>query len=219
MVPMRLIRTDATNLGPVRAPFGIAIAYGVVCHASFIVGVGAMIVMMFFGMSRSLGRLDTPWSVAANLALLLQFPLAHSALLGRRGAKLLARAAPRPIGQDLATTTYATIASMQVALLFLGWSPSGIIWWQAQGFALTPLCTLYLVSWLFLLNAIRDAGFAQQIGLLGWWAVYRKVPPCYAPMPQRGLFRFCRQPIYVAFAMTLWTVPTWTPDSLKWRSS
>ncbi len=169
-----------------------------------------MIVMMFFGMSRSLGRLDTPWSVAANLALLLQFPLVHSALLGRCGAKLLARAAPRPIGQDLATTTYATIASIQVALLFLGWSPSGIIWWQAQGFALTTLCTL--VSWLLLLKAIRDAGFAQQIGLLGWWAVYRKVPPCYAPMPQRGLLR---QPIYVAFAMTLWTVPAWTPDQLE----
>ena len=215
MVPMRVIRTDATNSGPVWRRFGVAIAYGVVCHASFIVGVGAMIVMMFFGMSRSLGRLDTPWSVAANLALLLQFPLAHSALLGRRGAKLLARAPPRPIGQDLATTTYATVASMQVALLFLGWSPSGIIWWQAQGFALTTLCTLYLVSWLLLLKAIRDAGFAQQIGLLGWWAVYRKVPPCYAPMPQRGLFRFCRQPIYVAFAMTLWTVPTWTPDQLE----
>ena len=34
-------------------------------------------------------------------------------------------------------------------------------------------------------------------------------------MPQHGLFRFCRQPIYVAFAMTLWTVPTWTPDQLE----
>ena len=61
--------------------------------------------MMFFGMSRSLGRLDTPWSVAANLALLLQFPLAHSALLGRRGAKLLARSTqadwPRPCSDNL----------------------------------------------------------------------------------------------------------------------
>ena len=26
---------------------------------------------------------------------------------------------------------------------------------------------------------------------------------------------FCRQPIYVAFAMTLWTVPVWTPDQLE----
>jgi methanethiol S-methyltransferase len=31
-------------------------------------------------------------------------------------------------------------------------------------------------------------------------------------MPTLGLFRLIRQPIYVAFALTLWTVPVWTPD-------
>jgi 2-polyprenyl-6-hydroxyphenyl methylase/3-demethylubiquinone-9 3-methyltransferase len=33
-------------------------------------------------------------------------------------------------------------------------------------------------------------------------------------MPVTGLFRIVRQPIYVAFSLTLWTVPTWTPDQL-----
>ena len=33
-------------------------------------------------------------------------------------------------------------------------------------------------------------------------------------MPTRGLFRLRRQPIYVSFALTLWTVPVWTPDQL-----
>ncbi len=33
-------------------------------------------------------------------------------------------------------------------------------------------------------------------------------------MPTVGLFRIIRQPIYVAFAITLWTVPVWTPDQL-----
>ncbi len=33
-------------------------------------------------------------------------------------------------------------------------------------------------------------------------------------MPVTGLFRLTRQPIYVSFALTLWTVPTWTPDQL-----
>jgi protein-S-isoprenylcysteine O-methyltransferase Ste14 len=28
------------------------------------------------------------------------------------------------------------------------------------------------------------------------------------------LFRLIRQPIYVAFSLTLWTVPVWTPDQL-----
>jgi protein-S-isoprenylcysteine O-methyltransferase Ste14 len=33
-------------------------------------------------------------------------------------------------------------------------------------------------------------------------------------MPSHGLFRFCRQPIYASFALTVWTVPVWTPDQL-----
>jgi protein-S-isoprenylcysteine O-methyltransferase Ste14 len=30
----------------------------------------------------------------------------------------------------------------------------------------------------------------------------------------RGLFAACRQPIYLGFALTLWTGPVWTPDHL-----
>ena len=33
-------------------------------------------------------------------------------------------------------------------------------------------------------------------------------------MPTSGLVRIIRQPIYVAFALTLWAVPVWTPDQL-----
>ncbi len=80
--------------------------------------------------------------------------------------------------------------------------------------ALAALCALYAASWLLLLKSIVDAGFPLQTGLLGWWAVARGRAPVYPPMPRRGLFRLCRQPIYLSFALTLWTVPTWTPDQL-----
>jgi 2-polyprenyl-6-hydroxyphenyl methylase/3-demethylubiquinone-9 3-methyltransferase len=53
-----------------------------------------------------------------------------------------------------------------------------------------------------------------QTGSLGWWAVFRNVRPAYPGMPTRGLFRLCRQPIYLAFTCTVWTVPVWTPDQL-----
>jgi hypothetical protein len=38
-----------------------AVAYGVICHTLFAVGVGTMIAAMFFGMSRSFGRVPSPW--------------------------------------------------------------------------------------------------------------------------------------------------------------
>ena len=74
-----------------------------------------MIVAMFFGLSESLGTVPWPWAVLANAALIVQFPLAHSLLLTGRGGRLLARLIPGPHGQTLATTTYAIIASAQLA--------------------------------------------------------------------------------------------------------
>jgi ubiquinone biosynthesis O-methyltransferase len=192
----------------------IAVVYGILCHVLFSVAVATMIMAMFFGMSRSLGQVPAPWSALVNALLLAQFPFLHSLLLSPFGATLLTRLAPAAIGSRLATTTYAIVASIQVFLLFALWTPSGVIWWHAEGAMLWFLGGLYLASWLLLLKAIWDAGIALQTGFLGWWAVANRRAPVFPSMPTTGLFRIVRQPIYVAFALTLWTVPTWTPDQL-----
>jgi ubiquinone biosynthesis O-methyltransferase len=208
-------------LSPIPAPTetsktdrATAIAYGIVCHTLFVVGVGAMIVAMFFGMSRSFGRVPTSWSALTNAILLIQFPFLHSLLLSSLGPTMLKRLAPAVIGSRLATTTYAILASIQVLLLFALWTPSGVIWWSATGTVLWFMSGLYTAAWLLLLKAIWDAGLALQTGFLGWWAIANEQAPVYPPMPTIGLFRIVRQPIYVAFTLTLWTVPTWTPDQL-----
>jgi methanethiol S-methyltransferase len=192
----------------------VALLHGAACHAAFVLGVGTMMVAMFFGMSRSLGSLEPPFSLIANAVLLAQFPLAHSFLLTRAGRSLLARLAPEGTGTTLAPTTYVTIASLQILALFALWSPSGTIWWRAEGGSLAALSLLYACAWFLLGKAMLDAGLALQTGSLGWVALLRNRKPVYPKMPERGLFRLTRQPIYVAFALTLWTVPTWTPDQL-----
>jgi methanethiol S-methyltransferase len=192
----------------------IALCYGVTCHACFALGAGAMMVAMFFGMSRSLGTLRTPYSWIANAALLAQFPLAHSALLTSRGRRVLTRLAPRGTGATLATTTFATIAALQILALFALWSPSGTVWWRAHGAVAAVLVVLYATSWLLLSKSMMDAGLGLQTGGLGWIAMLRGRQPVYPAMPQTGLFRLTRQPIYVSFTLTVWTVPTWTPDQL-----
>lgn len=197
----------------VRRPI-VAICYGVVCHLCFLLGVGTMMATMYFGMSRSIGTVAQPWNWIANAALLIQFPLVHSLLLGTRGRALLGRLAPAGLGGTLSTTTYVTIASLQVFALFAFWSPTGIVWWQASGSALVGMSVLYSASWLLLGKSMADAGLALQTGSLGWVALFRGIKPVYPPMPVTGLFRLTRQPIYVSFTLTLWTVPTWTPDQL-----
>ena len=192
----------------------LALAYGLACHGLFVLGVGMMIFQMYFGMSRSFGTLIAPWSWAVNTLLILQFPLAHSLLLSKPGRKLLRYLAPPAYALGLSSTSYVIVASAQVLLLFSAWSFSGTLWWQASGAWVWALSLLYAASWLLLGKAILDAGITLQTGWLGWWSVFRNRPPAYPGMPARGLFRFCRQPIYLAFALTLWTVPTWTPDQL-----
>lgn len=199
---------------PGRGRIAIAFAYGLICHSIFAAAVMAMIVGMYFGMSRGLGQIPSPWNMVANAALLAQFPLMHSVLLTQKGSKLLTRLAPRTYGRTLSTTTYAVIASLQLLVLFALWTPSGTIWWQADGWAFVLMCLLYASAWMLLMKASFDAGAEVQSGALGWMSLVQNIKPVFPDMPTGGLFRIIRQPIYVAFALTLWTPPVWTPDQL-----
>jgi hypothetical protein len=158
-------------------------------------GVATMIAAMFYGMSRSLGRVAPPWTHFANAGLLLQFPLGHSLLLSGRGRKILGRLAPSAVASRMSTTAYVIVASLQVYLLFAFWTPSGIVWFRAEGVTLWALSGLYVAAWLLLLKAIWDAGPALQTGFLGWWAIFRNRAPVFPPMPTTGLFRLVRQPM------------------------
>jgi protein-S-isoprenylcysteine O-methyltransferase Ste14 len=211
-----LARLTAAALRPPSGAgrIALALAMGAVCHAVFAAAVLAMVVAMFFGLSESFGRVPWPWAALANAALIVQFPLVHSALLTGGGMRLLARLVPGRHGATLATTTYALIASAQLLALFALWTPSGIVWWRAEGAAFWAICAAYAASWLLLMKASFDAGAEVQSGALGWMSLMARVRPRFPDMPTHGLFAVIRQPIYVAFALTLWTVPVWTPDQL-----
>ena len=48
------------QFGTSRREAVVAVAFRVACHILFVLGVGTMMVAMFFGMSRCLGRLAAP---------------------------------------------------------------------------------------------------------------------------------------------------------------
>jgi hypothetical protein len=211
--PINLLRM-ALRPPPGGGRVTLALALGLICHTAFAAGVTAMIVSMFFDLSKSFGTVPWPWAALANATLIAQFPLAHSVLLTGAGGRWLARVVPGPHGVTLATTTYAIIASAQLVALFVLWTPSGIVWWRAEGAAFWAICAAYAASWLLLAKASFDAGAEVQSGALGWLSLMARTRPVFPDMPTVGSFRVIRQPIYVAFALTLWTVPVWTPDQL-----
>ncbi len=121
---------------------------------------------------------------------------------------------PRAIAPDMAPTVYVIIAAIQVGLLFALWTPSGTVWWQAEGALFYVFVALFLASWGLLGLSTLNAGIELQSGFNGWSAVYLGRRVRYPDMPTTGLFRFTRNPIYLSFALTTWTVPVWTPDAL-----
>ena len=163
----------------------LTLIFGALTHLAFVAGVGAMMVAMFFGLSRTFGTVAWPWSLLANAGLIVEFPLLHSALLSGVGRRMLNRVIPGSPGRTLATTTYALIASLQLLALFTLWTPSGIIWWQAQGAVFGLLCLAYAMAWLLLLKAMLYAGMELQVGPLGWMSLLQNIPVRFPGNPPR----------------------------------
>jgi len=191
-----------------------ALLCGATCHSLFLLGVGSMAYGLFWGLSRSILPIGGEAGRLCNILLVLQFPLLHSLFLTQRGTHTLSRIHPAPIRRDLATTSFAILASLQLIATFVLWTPGAIAWTATSPLLWWILTALFIFAWILLQKAIIDADASVQSGLLGWWAVFRNKPPTYGPCPTTGLFRVCRQPIYLAFLLILLTGPVWTPDRL-----
>ena len=192
----------------------IAIIYALFCHGIFAVAGLLMFFSLFFGFSSQIGPLVKFSGVSLNIILLLQFPLLHSFLLSKKGKVFLRLFYSRRFAGKLDTTIYATIASAQLFLLFFFWKPSGILLWKAEGVVYILLTLCYLLGWLLLTVSSFQAGLSVQTGALGWVSVFRNIAVKYPKMPNFGLFRIIRHPIYFSFSIILWSSPYFTVDKI-----
>ena len=184
--------------------------YGLVCHVIFSVSVLSMILAMFWGMSQSLEKYPTlGHTLLTNFVASISFSTLVSFIF--QGKSYLLYFAPKEYSKILSSTTFALLASIQLFLLFCFWTPSNIIIWEPAG-SYILMCILYGSSWLLLIWASLDAGAELQSGALGWMSLAQNKAPKFPDMPTIGLFKYIRQPIYLAFALTTWTTPIWTLD-------
>lgn len=190
----------------------VALTVGVACHLSFSGAIALMTYQVYFGFTREIYPIGGAAGRLWNLALLAQFPLLHSFLLTKRGRRRLISVFPTHLGERLATTTYALIASLQLMAIFALWTPTETVWFAPTGAARALGTVLYALAWLFLVKAIADTSLALHTGYLGWSAVMRGRPVVFPPPSERGTCRSIRQPIYLAFALILLCGPVWSPD-------
>ena len=190
----------------------ISLLYGIFCHLSFAISVSCMFWVLYNGFTVSLGSVKQPLSIIINFFLLLQFPILHSFLLTDSGRRVLRYLAPRNYAKTLETTIYATIASIQLLLLFLLWTPSNIIIYDLIYPYNVFNFLFFILGWVLLAISSFQAGYKVQTGSLGWISMFLSEKPKFPPMPTNGLFKLIRQPIYFSFCIVLWTSPTMTID-------
>lgn len=205
----RLLRSLRSRPGA-----AFALAFGIVTHATFIVSVGVMGFALYYGLRIGLGHFHGWMAVVANLLLIVQFPVMHSFLLSKRGRKVMAKLMPYGLGRDLATTTFVLAASLQLLATFVLWFPSGVTLSDPTGGERHFLQLLFLASRVFLIKALVDSGLGLQTGYIGWSSVVKGKRPDYGDFPARGLFRYIRHPVYLGFALVLWTPPVHTLDGV-----
>lgn len=197
----------------------VALAYGAASISIFLLAVGVMMISLHRGLHLGYGGLSGWPRIVANTALLLQFPLLHSLLLSRFGRRWLNLLAPTHLARHLQPTTYVLVASIQILVVFILWSPSGNIIWEPRGALRAAHNVFFGLAWILLGKSMWDGHLGVQIGYIGWLSVWRRLSTIPWPdLPMRGIFKVCRQPIYFSFMLTLWTGPTWTTDKI-WTAS
>jgi protein-S-isoprenylcysteine O-methyltransferase Ste14 len=172
-----------------------------------------MFQQLFYGLTLTpIANFGDPYIV--NLLLTAQFPILHSWLLSKKGRGLLSSRHLGAYSKSLAPTFYTTIASLQLILTFGFWQPSKIIIWQAAQYQFI-FTVLYLASWMLLGWSMFSAGLSLQTGAIGWLSALKDKTPQYPKdFPTSGLFTICRQPIYLSFALIMWSGPIMTADKL-----
>ena len=192
----------------------VALAYGIVCHLAFAAAIASMALALFFGMRIGQGPFHGWASLLANALLIGSFPVTHTWLLSPKGRRFMSKLVPLGIGSKLSWTVFATISSFQLLAVFLLWSPSGVVWWQATGGLRMAIGIAAAGAWLLLGKSMSDAQLGVQTGYVGWSSVFLNRKAQYKPFATKGLYRYVRQPIYISFALVLWLTSTVTPDGL-----
>jgi protein-S-isoprenylcysteine O-methyltransferase Ste14 len=150
-------------------------------------------------------RGTTP-AVAIDVALFSLFAFHHS-LFARDAAKQRVR---RLVGPELERSVYTWISSIVFIIVCTYWQPvPGVVYdidgvWRAGAYALQALAVVLTVRAAGALDALDLAGIRPMIDAL------HDRPQRHVPLETRGLYRVVRHPLYLAWALFVFTTPVMT---------
>jgi len=189
--------------------------YGVTCHLFFLVTFVCLAV--FVGDLVLPKTIDTPsagptgTALAVDLALLALFAAQHSIMARPVFKRVWTRFVPEPIER----TTYVFFSCLVTWILMWQWRGIDAIAWQAQ----TPLLraalwALFAFGWLLVPAVSMMIDHFDLFGTRQVWLYLRRREYTALPFRVPLLYKRVRHPLYVAFAIAFWAIPTMTVGHL-----
>lgn len=193
----------------------MVIAYG---GAAYLLGIRSLVYFVLFASNVPLVKtVDSgqivSWSksLAVNLTLLAAFALSHSLMARTSFKEAFARRLPEP----MLRSTYTLVAAATLSLLMWQWRPiPGVIWEVESQAGAGFLTALEIAGWILAAIAYYSIGHLELLGLRQAYRHFRDQPPAPAKLVTRGIYRYLRDPMYIGFALGLWSTPRMTVGRL-----
>lgn len=165
-------------------------------------------VWFLFGFLQSPSGQSSPWGLAIDLALTLQFAVMHSLLL----LPAVKSGLGKWINRSFYGSFYCVMTCFSLLLTFSQWRTFGPELWSYEGLGARLMQTGFLCSWGALFYSLWLTGLGYQTGLTEWWHWVRQQPLPRREFRERGAYRVLRHPVYLSFLGLLWFTPTMTAD-------
>jgi protein-S-isoprenylcysteine O-methyltransferase Ste14 len=146
---------------------------------------------------------STPRAVVANCALLIMFGLVHSLMARPFFKQGLRRMAPAALERSL----YILVASMQLAMIVVFWTPLPTpLWTIAARWGMLAVLSLFALGNVLLNWSILSIDPWHFFGLRQVFSPAAPAPP----FSMRGPYRHVRHPIQAGLIFALWATPSMT---------
>lgn len=155
-------------------------------------------------------------ALLVNLLLVAAFAVQHSAMARPEFKRLWTRLVPAVIERS----TYLVLSNLVVLLLIWQWQPiDAIVWDVQQPVARTALWVLFAAGWLSVPLVTLLINHFDLFGLRQVWLHFQGKPYTSLPFRTPLAYAHVRHPLYLAWALAFWAIPTMTAGHLLFASA
>lgn len=158
----------------------------------------------------------TAEAVTINLLLLALFAVQHSVMARPGFKRVWTRLVPQPIER----ATYVWLANAVTILLMWQWRPMDTVVWDAQQPVVRGvLWSLFAAGWLAVPVVTLLISHFDLFGIRQVWLFWRNKPYTSLPFRVPAVYAHVRHPLYLAWSLAFWAIPTMTLGHLLFAAS